>query len=574
MYPAELELSEVVKFLLSNGINASIHKGEIFTNHTTSKRNFTMRVAIPSTFPCTPPNFHLVDRDSYGGLAHVAWGENGYADICFGAGEHFSTNIDEPFLVILDTLKLAEKIVRRGIEDLDFNKKELIREFGGVWRFHVKNNSTPLLSTITSLNEIQELTVRSATRDNPSYGLGSVIIASDNVPNSSFAVNVSARSPNRQIEGKAIYLPVPSQLSVLPPAPYESLIDWWTVLLGLLDYSLNKKLKLISRTTKSKKCYLIIGLTINGQLAQIAIEFGNEKKSQLPLDTLYLAGWTATAVNVDDMSAQNLLRRGGAEKGLSNKRVCLIGCGSVGGYIAQSLASSGLGYLTLIDFDTYRPENIHRHILPARYLYYLKTIALRNYIQANMPFVKVTTLESQLLSLDFNKFNQYDLIVVATGNVSHERQLNKVMKANGITVPVIYTWQEAYGVGGHAVLSLPNKEGCLECTYIGLDSDEPELFNNLNFISPGQKIVKGHVGCGTEFLPYSNLDAQDTANLASRLTLTVVRDGMNEGMATSWRKKNQEADFASVEFTHRYKYLNNIDELRPIANKRCICCGK
>jgi molybdopterin/thiamine biosynthesis adenylyltransferase len=47
---------------------------------------------------------------------------------------------------------------------------------------------------------------------------------------------------------------------------------------------------------------------------------------------------------------------------LNTKRAVVIGCGGLGGYIAEYLARLGLGHLTLIDGDTFEESNLNRQL--------------------------------------------------------------------------------------------------------------------------------------------------------------------------------------------------------------------
>ncbi|MGI9538003.1 MAG: tRNA threonylcarbamoyladenosine dehydratase [Desulfocapsaceae bacterium] len=50
-------------------------------------------------------------------------------------------------------------------------------------------------------------------------------------------------------------------------------------------------------------------------------------------------------------------------KRLSQSHVTVIGLGAVGGYALEALARTGIGRLTVVDFDTIQPTNINRQIL-------------------------------------------------------------------------------------------------------------------------------------------------------------------------------------------------------------------
>jgi Dinucleotide-utilizing enzymes involved in molybdopterin and thiamine biosynthesis family 2 len=48
---------------------------------------------------------------------------------------------------------------------------------------------------------------------------------------------------------------------------------------------------------------------------------------------------------------------------LAHSRVAIIGCGGLGGYIAEELARLGVGYLVLIDADRLEVSNLNRQIM-------------------------------------------------------------------------------------------------------------------------------------------------------------------------------------------------------------------
>lgn len=51
------------------------------------------------------------------------------------------------------------------------------------------------------------------------------------------------------------------------------------------------------------------------------------------------------------------------QKSLKGKHVAVFGVGAVGGYVAEMLARSGVGKLTIVDFDTVDTSNLNRQII-------------------------------------------------------------------------------------------------------------------------------------------------------------------------------------------------------------------
>ena len=48
---------------------------------------------------------------------------------------------------------------------------------------------------------------------------------------------------------------------------------------------------------------------------------------------------------------------------LHHKKVLILGCGGVGGYVAEALARSNIGTLILVDYDVVDESNINRQII-------------------------------------------------------------------------------------------------------------------------------------------------------------------------------------------------------------------
>jgi len=50
------------------------------------------------------------------------------------------------------------------------------------------------------------------------------------------------------------------------------------------------------------------------------------------------------------------------QRRLQKARVCVIGCGGIGGYTAEHLCRLGVGHLTLVDGDCFDPTNLNRQL--------------------------------------------------------------------------------------------------------------------------------------------------------------------------------------------------------------------
>lgn len=52
---------------------------------------------------------------------------------------------------------------------------------------------------------------------------------------------------------------------------------------------------------------------------------------------------------------------------IKNSRICVVGCGGLGGYIIEMLCRIGIGHLTVVDGDSFDETNLNRQILSNEY---------------------------------------------------------------------------------------------------------------------------------------------------------------------------------------------------------------
>jgi hypothetical protein len=109
-------IQAIIGCLNERGIinSVNIEENEIFTKHQLGEYTVEIRAVLSGDFPCSLPTFNLVDRLKYGSLAHVAWGDNGYADICYGK-ESFSADIHNPEIVFLASLEKVIEILDKSL---------------------------------------------------------------------------------------------------------------------------------------------------------------------------------------------------------------------------------------------------------------------------------------------------------------------------------------------------------------------------------------------------------------------------------------------------------------------------
>lgn len=67
---------------------------------------------------------------------------------------------------------------------------------------------------------------------------------------------------------------------------------------------------------------------------------------------------------MDEIFARNVLYWGeDAQNKIASSHIAVFGLGGVGGFCAEAIARSGVGELTLVDFDKVSKSNINRQIV-------------------------------------------------------------------------------------------------------------------------------------------------------------------------------------------------------------------
>lgn len=575
MYRMEHNLQLITMYLSENGVDCSVQSDgkELTTKHRLGLYDVEIRAVLPDDFPCSLPCFHLVDRFNYGALAHVAWGKNNYASICYGSNENFSADFNNPGIVFLASLEKALVILDKSLNDNLYNEVELKREFADVWRFHA-NSEKNLICIAEPVSEITELTIRYEVKnaklilDTKTYAIAPNI----NECNAGHRLLQNSRNNNRIIKGKGVLVPISHLLP--PPSPNESIENWWRRQLTELPEDYQRNLSEYSRKNKARELFIICNAEVAGsKTLWFGIYCTNLQKQNLPLTIGSISGWAFDAIQLDIVSKEMLITRGGGALELNKLNACVVGCGSLGGYISDMLASSGIGKLTLVDYDVYKIENMHRHILDPTYLFFYKNDGLKFDLEYKYPFLNVSTNTKRLLEISEVEFwNKFDVIIIAIGSPTHERKFNEFVRKNGIKPPVIYTWNEPFGIGGHALANFSDKTGCLACAYINNETDEPDLYPNINFIARNQRVMKNIGGCGTEFLAFSAIDSMQTAAIATKLALRCVRGELEQGVSVSWKGQANMTEQVGIELTHRYWHFNSNLKDIPLERSACDIC--
>lgn len=122
---------------------------------------------------------------------------------------------------------------------------------------------------------------------------------------------------------------------------------------------------------------------------------------------------------------------------LKNSHVAVFGIGGVGGYVAEALARSGVGKLTLIDNDTVKESNINRQVIALHStLGMLKTDAFEERLKDINPDIIIDKVNLFFLPENKNslEFTAFDYAVDAIDTVSGKIAIIEKCKENNVPV--------------------------------------------------------------------------------------------------------------------------------------------
>ncbi len=195
--------------------------------------------------------------------------------------------------------------------------------------------------------------------------------------------------------------------------------------------------------------------------------------------------------------------RDGRQEALRQRRVAVLGVGSVGGAVARLLAQSGIGDLLLVDPGTLDWPNVGRHELGAASVRRNKAVELASQISASLPHVAVSGRTDRLESSSSRLVEELasrDLVVSTTGNWAAESFLNDVQHGSSGYPPVLYGWVEPNAAAAHAVL-VTGEDACLQC---GVNEVGRPSLTVTDWTQGGDTLQEP--ACGAVFTPYGPVE--------------------------------------------------------------------
>lgn len=350
----------------------------------------------------------------------------------------------------------------------------------------------------------------------------------------------------------------PSKLSgvLWPPETFSNFLSW----LAEVDHNARDKvIQSILSNTKKRNIFLLdiskqdtLSVYVELDLNVLALKrhkHGIAKKTSLRhLATIFSAKSFCKdfkRLSVIKADRATLLSRNNPRQGigsLSNKRIALIGCGTIGGYLAALLLRNGAGcgdkYFHLYDSDIFMAHNFGRHILSAHEIGQCKSIALADYLMNSVHIANNITGFGSQFPIKSDKLVEYDIVIDATGRPPVSKRLAFIIRTLPLTQRpwLIHSFNDGNGRASKVFID----DGT--CCYGCLTSD-PTIYEKTvdsRFKNIDQDLER-HFNCGSIYTPYDAAVSHITAALAHEATLhtvgKVIPWNYNEHMLDGSRSK-------------------------------------
>ncbi|BDG02956.1 ThiF family adenylyltransferase [Anaeromyxobacter oryzae] len=239
-----------------------------------------------------------------------------------------------------------------------------------------------------------------------------------------------------------------------------------------------------------------------------------------------LAGWTARLGGEAPEAAAAalhgaLLARGAGllSASLRSRRVLVAGLGSVGSYVAEQLARSGVGALSLLDPERVEAANLSRTAYAAEDVGRSKTEALARRLLAIAPAAEIALHAKAVQDLSPGELDALvraaDLVVAATDDPAAQRALDRFAYARGR--PALFVGLYAGANGGEVILTVPERTACYLCATRARHAVERGAGAVARAIDYGTGRLAGESALGA--------DIQHVASAAVKLALSLLLPG-------------------------------------------------
>lgn len=312
---------------------------------------------------------------------------------------------------------------------------------------------------------------------------------------------------------KTIARPIPYQKD-WPPKSVGQLLNWQSTLDKDCAQNINQALTAMTRVGARKTIFCIESPNLTYAFSTTIPQLVKRKKKPVPMRAeLYrqkIVPFGVYRIDEDYMARRNLP----AGKTLASLDILLVGCGTIGGYLAEMLVKAGAGTsggrLVLVDKDSLGPQNIGRHRLGFDALFLSKVHALGKELARSSPGAIIQGTCEDIKKLDLGKFS---LVIDATGEQALSDWITWKYTRQAAVLTV---WVEGPGLAVRGLMKSQPIHACTRCI-----SKPPQMADLQVFEQPTEILLRGQ-GCEGLYVPFSASASVQAAALAMEMVQSWV----------------------------------------------------
>ena len=302
-----------------------------------------------------------------------------------------------------------------------------------------------------------------------------------------------------------------------PPETVADILAWQSTLDSRCRRKIHQRIR-DGQSKKAKGALIIIEspLMTYGFAVLFDRNVSQKTKPSERKDSSYgLKVMPLSVIRIDDryLAQRNIPK----SKTLAGKRIALVGCGTIGGYLSDMLVKAGAGScggkLTLVDCEALLPQNIGRHRLGFPHLLSNKAEAMAEELKRLSPGAEVDALPVDARQAQLGKI---DLLIDATGEESLGHWL--CGRYSPPTSSMLSVWIEGPGTAVRALLRVSASTACYRCLW---HSDRRGQLRST--ADPLPTILAGH-GCEGLYVPFPATVSVQAASLGTEMVLDWIND--------------------------------------------------